>query len=296
MRAPVPLLLWREMRPHQWIKNLLVFVPLITSHQVSHLDLLLKAAAAFVAFCLVASSVYVLNDLFDLQSDRAHASKCKRPFASGDLALPWAAVLGPGLLFAGFGVTAWLAPSALMVLAAYFALTLLYSYWLKRKLLLDVFALAALYTFRMLMGSAAYHVELSVWLLSFSMFLFLSLGFAKRSAELQNTVSAPLNSRRAYTPADLPQVNIFGVAAGFASSLVLTLYMNSDNMRALYRNPNLLWLLFPLMLYWVSRIWILTSRGQMDEDPVLFAVRDRTTILVGVAAMVVLWMATREWG
>jgi 4-hydroxybenzoate polyprenyltransferase len=287
--------LWREIRPHQWIKNLLVFVPLITSHQLSRLDLLSKACAAFVAFCLVASSVYVLNDLFDLQSDRAHASKCKRPFASGDLGLGWAAVLGPGLLLAGFAVTACWAPSALWVLAGYFALTLFYSYWLKRKLLLDVFALAALYTFRMLMGSAAYHVELSVWLLSFSMFLFLSLGFAKRSAELQNMVGDLPNSRRAYTRADLPQVNIFGVAAGFASSLVLTLYMNSDNVRVLYCNPNLLWLLFPLMLYWVSRIWILTSRGQMDEDPVLFAVRDRTTILVGVAAVVILWMATREW-
>ncbi len=287
--------MWREIRPHQWIKNLLVFVPLITSHQLSRLDLLSKACAAFVAFCLVASSVYVLNDLFDLQSDRAHASKCKRPFASGDLGLGWAAVLGPGLLLAGFAVTACWAPSALWVLAGYFALTLFYSYWLKRKLLLDVFALAALYTFRMLMGSAAYHVELSVWLLSFSMFLFLSLGFAKRSAELQNMVGDLPNSRRAYTRADLPQVNIFGVAAGFASSLVLTLYMNSDNVRVLYCNPNLLWLLFPLMLYWVSRIWILTSRGQMDEDPVLFAVRDRTTILVGVAAVVILWMATREW-
>lgn len=272
-----------------------MFVPLITSHQLSRLDLLSKACAAFVAFCLVASSVYVLNDLFDLQSDRAHASKCKRPFASGDLGLGWAAVLGPGLLLAGFAVTACWAPSALWVLAGYFALTLFYSYWLKRKLLLDVFALAALYTFRMLMGSAAYHVELSVWLLSFSMFLFLSLGFAKRSAELQNMVGDLPNSRRAYTRADLPQVNIFGVAAGFASSLVLTLYMNSDNVRVLYCNPNLLWLLFPLMLYWVSRIWILTSRGQMDEDPVLFAVRDRTTILVGVAAVVILWMATREW-
>jgi 4-hydroxybenzoate polyprenyltransferase len=288
-------LIWREMRPHQWIKNLLVFVPLITSHQLSHWDLVLKAAAAFVAFCFVASSVYVLNDLLDLQSDRAHPSKCKRPFASGDLALWWAAVLVPGLLLAGFGITAWLAPSALAVLAGYFALTLLYSYWLKRKLLLDVFALAALYTCRMLLGSAAYHVELSVWLLSSSMFLFLSLGFAKRSAELQNIAGELPNSRRAYAPADLPQVNIFGVAAGFASSLVLTLYMNSDNMRALYRNPNLLWLLFPLMLYWVSRVWILTSRGQMDEDPVLFAVKDRTTILVGVAALTILWMATRDF-
>jgi H+/Cl- antiporter ClcA len=147
------------------------------------------------------------------------------------------------------------------------------------------------------MGSAAYHVDLSVWLLSFSMFLFLSLGFAKRSAELYNvaSVGGEANSRRAYKPSDLPVVNIFGIAAGFSSSLVLTLYMNSENVRVLYSNPDVLWLLFPLVLYWLSRIWIIASRGEMDEDPVLFAAKDRTTILVVLAGAFVMWLATHNW-
>jgi 4-hydroxybenzoate polyprenyltransferase/phosphoserine phosphatase len=290
-------LITREMRLHQWLKNLLVFVPLITSHQFVHLNLAAKAIIAFVAFGFVASSVYVLNDLLDLQSDRRHHRKRLRPLASGELPLPWAFFLVPTLLLAGIGLVWALIPSALGVLLTYYVLTCLYSYWLKGKLILDVFALAGLYTIRIVMGSASYHVELSVWLLSFSMFLFLSLGFAKRSAELFNSseVGKEINRRRAYKHSDLPQVNIFGIAAGFAASLVLTLYMNSENMRALYPNPNVLWLLFPLTLYWVSRIWIITSRGEMDEDPVLFAAKDRTTVLVAIAFMMVMLLATRSW-
>jgi 4-hydroxybenzoate polyprenyltransferase/phosphoserine phosphatase len=296
-RPPLVPLIIRQMRPHQWMKNLLVFVPLITSHQFTHPALLLKAAIAFLSFGLIASSVYVLNDLLDLQSDRLHHRKRSRPFASGQLSLPWAFFLVPALLASGFGLVAWLIPSALGVLLIYYVLTCLYSYWLKGKLLLDVFALGGLYTIRIVMGSAAYHVDLSVWLLSFSMFLFLSLGFAKRSAELYNVASAggEANRRRAYKPSDLPVVNIFGIAAGFSSSLVLTLYMNSENMRVLYSNPDVLWLLFPLVLYWLSRIWIIASRGEMDEDPVLFAAKDRTTILVVLAGAFVMWLATHNW-
>jgi len=296
-RRPLLPLILRQMRPHQWMKNLLVFVPLITSHQFTHPPLLVKAAVAFLSFGLIASSVYVLNDLLDLQSDRLHHRKRSRPFASGQLSLAWAFCLVPALLASGFGLVALLIPSALGVLFIYYILTCLYSYWLKGKLLLDVFALGGLYTIRIVMGSAAYHVDLSVWLLSFSMFLFLSLGFAKRSAELYNVASAgaEANRRRAYKPSDLPVVNIFGIAAGFSSSLVLTLYMNSDNVRVLYSNPDVLWLLFPLVLYWLSRIWIIASRGEMDEDPVLFAAKDRTTILVVLACALVMWLATRSW-
>jgi 4-hydroxybenzoate polyprenyltransferase len=183
------------------------------------------------------------------------------------------------------------------VLFAYYALTLWYSFGLKTRLLVDVFALAALYTIRILFGAAAYHIELSVWLLSFSMFIFLSLGFAKRAAELANLSNsgATRNIRRAYVTSDLAEVKVFGIAAGYASSLVLTLYMNSDTMRSLYRNPNILWLLFPLLLYWISRIWLITSRGEMDEDPVLFAVKDRTTMLVVLSFILIMFLATRSW-
>jgi 4-hydroxybenzoate polyprenyltransferase len=290
-------LIRRELRLHQWLKNLLVFVPLITSHQFNHLEMVWQACVAFFAFGLMASSAYIINDVSDLQSDRKHHRKRNRPFASGELGLPWAFALAPGLFLMSVGLTAVFIPSAMWVLFAYYALTLWYSFALKTRLLVDVFTLAALYTIRMLFGASANHIEPSVWLLSFSMFIFLSLGFAKRAAELSNLSNsgATRNIRRAYVTGDLAEVKVFGIAAGYASSLVLTLYMNSDTMRSLYRNSNFLWLLFPLLLYWISRIWILTSRGEMDEDPVLFAVKDRITMLVVLCFIIIMFLATRSW-
>ena len=290
-------LIVRELRVYQWMKNLLVFLPLLTSHQIGHLDLLRNACIAFVSFSLTASSVYIVNDVADLESDRRHARKRKRPFASGNLSLTYAFVLGPGLLLAGFALTALLPTAFFWVLTLYFCLTLLYSFWLKRKLLVDVFSLATLYTLRIIAGQAAYGVELSSWLLSFSMFIFLSLGFSKRASELDNAQrsSASENTRRGYRISDLPQVNIFGIASGFSASLVLTLYMNSENVRNLYRHPDVLWLLFPLLLYWISRIWMLTWRGEMNEDPILFAAKDRITRLVILMTAGLMFLATRDW-
>jgi 4-hydroxybenzoate polyprenyltransferase/phosphoserine phosphatase len=289
-------LIIKEMRVYQWVKNLLIFVPLITSHQLTNFDLLFKAVVSFFSFSLVASSVYLINDLSDLQSDRLHTRKRLRPLASGNLSLGYAFVLAPLLLLAGFGLTAFLPLHAFELLLTYFALTLLYSFWLKRKLLVDVFTLSTLYTLRILAGQAAYCVELSTWLLSFSMFLFLSLGFAKRGSELYNLLQSGRqeNTRRGYRLTDLPQVNVFGVAAGFAASLVLTLYMNSENVQKLYKQPELLWLLFPLMLYWISRIWIITFRGAMNEDPILFAARDRVTQVIAVLVVLLMLVASQN--
>lgn len=290
-------LILRELRVYQWVKNLLIFVPLITSHQLGRLDLVYKAVLAFAAFSLLASSVYIVNDVADLESDRRHARKRLRPFASGNLSLKFAFALAPILVVAAFAISALLPVSASAVLGIYFVATLLYSLWLKRKLLVDVFMLAGLYTLRIVMGQASYGVELSTWLISFSIFLFLSLGFCKRASELYNMRESgrTSNPRRGYNVDDLPQVNVFGVATGCLSSLVLAEYMNSDNVRILYKQPELLWLLSPLMLYWISRIWIVTYRGKMTEDPILFAAKDRVTLLVALVFVAILFAATRNW-
>jgi 4-hydroxybenzoate polyprenyltransferase len=285
----------RCLRPHQWLKNLLVFAPLIASHRLFLTASLIQSAEAFIAFCFCASAVYVLNDLVDLPSDRLHATKRYRPFASGSLSLAAGLLLVPILGALALLTALQLPVLSLIVLAAYFVLSTAYSLFLKRQALLDVFTLASLYTLRLVMGHVSADVPFSPWLLSFSFFVFLSLAYAKRTAELyrlrqQGGGPAP---GREYRASDLELLTLFGTASGFAASLVLTLYIDSEKVQQLYRRPILLWLLFPLLLYWVSRIWILVHRGQMDEDPILFAAKDRVTYLVAAIGAVILILATR---
>jgi len=255
----------RCLRPHQWLKNLLVFVPLIASHRLFDAPSLWQAIQAFLAFCLCASAVYVLNDLVDLQADRLHPTKRNRPFASGALPLPLGLALFPMLFALSLFFALRLPAVSSLVLSAYFLLSTTYSFWLKRKLLLDVFTLASLYTFRLVMGHVSAHVPFSPWLLSFSFFVFLSLAYCKRTAELYRLrhSGGGMAPGREYHDSDLELLTVFGSASGFAASLVLTLYLNSDAVQQLYRRPMLLWMLFPLLLYWVTRIWILVHRGQM---------------------------------
>ena len=289
-----PKAFFKAIRIHQWVKNLLIFVPLISSHQFGHLSLLLKAIAAFVSFSLCASSIYIINDILDIDTDRQHREKRRRPFASGNLPQWLGAVATPVMLVLAFSLAAAVSVQFTLVLLLYLFLTTLYSFWLKKKLLIDVFTLASLYTLRIVAGSAAYAIPLSSWLLAFSVFFFLSLGFCKRAAEINNLSKDGKKEAvgRAYNLLDLPQINLFGVASGFISSLVLALYMNSDNMRVLYRNQEILWLSCPLMLYWLSRIWLLTSRGLMNEDPIVFAAKDRTTYVVSLLILGLMMSAT----
>lgn len=290
--------LWAKcLRVHQWSKNLLIFVPLITSHRLGEWALLRSACLSFLAFSLCASGVYILNDIVDLEADRQHAVKRDRPFACGGVSVLTGLSLAPVLMGAGLAISFLLPIESLYVLLVYLTLTFAYSVWLKRLLLVDVFALAALYSIRLIAGRASYSVELSSWLLSFSMFLFLSLGFCKRASELcnlrrQNYEFAP---GRNYLTSDLDQINLFGVVSGFLASLVLTLYLQSGYVRSLYKQPQLLWLLFPLLLFWITRIWILSSRGQMNEDPVLFAIKDKATWAVGLSAAGILLVASHLW-
>jgi 4-hydroxybenzoate polyprenyltransferase len=283
----------KAMRLHQWVKNLLVFLPLALAHQLHESALLGKAALGFLAFGLCASSVYLLNDLLDLPADRQHASKRHRPFASGSISIVHGAALVPGLIIAAIGVTLWLPTAFLGTLGLYYALTLAYSFRLKRMVLLDVLVLASLYTLRMMAGGAAVSVPLSFWLLAFSVFLFLSLALVKRYTEL-----LPLYKRsqthvagRGYQAADLETLAQFGITSGYMAVLVLALYVNSEAVKVLYAHPQIIWLICPLGLYLVSRIWLLARRGALHEDPVVFAIQDRQSQLLVVLGALLLWVA-----
>lgn len=290
---PLPALL-RAMRPHQWLKNLLIVVPLVTAHSVAREPVLMSAIVAFGAFCLTTSSVYLLNDLLDLASDRPHPRKRQRPLAAGDLPAPLALAMIPLLLLGGILTSLLLPPAFLAVLGAYVTGTLAYSFVLKRVALLDVFTLAGLYTVRIIAGHAATGLPYSFWLLLLSVFLFLSLALLKRYAEL--TVAArsghSVSPGRGYRAQDAPQIARLGTAAGYLSVLVFALYANSADVTQLYRYPQLLMPIPPLLLYWLSRIWLLGDRGEVLEDPIVFAMKDPASYIVGLLTLGVMMGAT----
>jgi 4-hydroxybenzoate polyprenyltransferase len=283
------------LRPYQWVKNLLLGLPLLMSHQWQDSTKLLNVLLGMVAFSLCASSAYVLNDLRDAEDDRHHPLKRHRPFASGRITRGAGILLAAVSLLAGFAVSAPLLPwKFTFLLAAYVVITLAYSFWLKQKLLVDVFVLAGLYTLRVLAGGAAIWVNLTPWLLAFCIFFFLSLAFAKRYAELRRIQeSAETRVRgRGYQVEDLEILAIVGPTSGYMAVLVLALYVNSELAVQQYRWPWMLWFACPLILYWVTRVWFLARRRVLTEDPLLFALKDRTSLLVAgsiVALILVAW-------
>lgn len=276
----------KALRPHQWSKNALLFLPVLAAHDLSKLWLVLLG---FLAFCLTASAVYVINDLVDLPADRAHPRKRKRPFAAGDLSAARGGAMAAGLLLAALILgLATGNPRFIAALALYLAATFAYSLWLKRKLIVDVLMLAGLYTVRIIAGGAAAAVELSPWMLGFSMFLFLSLAAVKRQAELTDQMLSGRESKgRAYEVDDLPVLRGMAIAAGHAAVLVLALYISSDDIQRLYTRPEVLWLILPLLLYWELRMVMATHRGQMDDDPIIYAATDRISQFVILACIVV---------
>lgn len=289
-------LIANAMRVHQWVKNCLIFLPLIGAHEISRLDLLGRSGLAFLAFSLTASSVYVLNDLVDLAADRVHPQKRRRPFASGALPLGLGLWLAPGLLACGLALAFWTGFGLGVFVLSYYCLTTLYTFLLKRMVIYDVLTLALLYVSRLFAGQEAYHIRISTWLLSCCFFLFLSLAFCKRASELVNrrtltgdgTVPFILE-RRGYQSPDLPIVVSLGLGSALLASLVTVLYVESDNVRLLYSHPSLLWLLCPLLLQWTARLWVAAQRGLIAEDPVLFSLKEPVTwitISVGCALIV----------
>jgi 4-hydroxybenzoate polyprenyltransferase len=290
-RHPVRSLV-KAVRVHQWAKNLLIFVPLLCSHALTTAKLL-TALAAFCCFSLTASAAYIVNDLLDIEADRRHPRKSHRPFASGDLsAFSGLAVVAVFLLMAISGARL-LHGAFLGWLLFYLAATLTYSWYLKRIALVDVLALSGLYILRLEAGSAATHTVISHWLTGFSMFLFLSLAIVKRFAELENlraSSSKPKNGR-GYLLADLPQLRSFGTASAVAAVVVFANYISGRDVVHLYREPGRLWLIMPLMILWLFRVWLLASRGELDEDPIVFALSDRVSLAIEAAVVVIALLA-----
>ncbi|MGH8497863.1 MAG: UbiA family prenyltransferase, partial [Methylococcales bacterium] len=265
------------LRLHQWLKNLLIFLPLLAAHQFADPARWSMALLAFVSFGLTASSVYLLNDLLDLSDDRHHHSKCRRPFASGQLSVISGVLAAPLLLVVAIGIATFLPWKYSVLLAGYYCLTVAYSFWLKRLVMLDAIVLAALYTARIVAGATAVHISPSFWLLAFSMFIFLSLALLKRYSELVSLRRAGEWKRargRDYHVEDIELLASLGASAGYGSVLVLALYINSAAVQGLYHEPRLIWFACPLLLYWISRAWIVAHRGEMHDDPVVYAVRD----------------------
>ncbi|MGN6519003.1 MAG: UbiA family prenyltransferase [Dokdonella sp.] len=272
----------RALRPHQWSKNLLVYVAAIAAHRVFEPDALYATTLAFVAFCLCASGAYVFNDLVDLDADRRHPRKRARPFAAGRLSIAAGLVAAPLLVFAGFALASLLPSRFAFVLGLYVATTFAYSLLLKRVVLVDVIVLAALYTLRIVAGAVAIPVDASGWFLAFAMCLFLSLALVKRYAEVHRVAASAQASvaGRGYRAAHLAWIGSFGAAAAGTSLLVLALYVDSTKSAALYRHPHWLWLLLPLLGAWLLRVWSLTRRGRMHDDPVVFALTDVPSLAV----------------
>jgi len=288
----------KAIRIHQWLKNLLVFVPLFAAHQVMDQSALVAACSAFAAFSFCSSAVYVINDLLDLASDRLHSRKRNRPFASGKLSIAQGLAIASLLLLLAAATSTQLPAVFAEVLLTYFVVTCLYSFWLKGQVVVDVMLLASLYTSRILAGAAATSIMPSFWLLAFSMFLFLSLALIKRYSEMQalqqeNKLQAP---GRGYLVSDEPVLLSLGSAAGYAAVLILALYINSPDVLVLYPNRWALWLILPPTLYWISRAWLKAHRGEIHDDPILFAVVDRQSWAVLVFVSCALWFAASRLG
>jgi 4-hydroxybenzoate polyprenyltransferase len=283
----------KALRVHQWAKNLLVFLPLLLAHSFHRAGPVLAAVAAFFCFSLTASATYIFNDLLDLESDRVHLNKRKRAFAAGNLSVATGLGIAFTLAAVALITAAYLPRKFLVYLVLYFVTTLAYSLSLKRIVLVDVVVLSSLYTIRMLAGSQATHDPVSPWLAAFSIFLFLSLAMVKRFSELQNlhTRGVTPTNGRGYLLSDIEQLRSFGTSSAYASIVIFALYINGRDVVSLYHHPTRMWLITPLLILWISRVWLLASRGLLDEDPVVFALSDRMSLLLCLGVAVVAYSA-----
>jgi 4-hydroxybenzoate polyprenyltransferase len=290
-----PLAYLKALRLHQWTKNILVFVPLLMSHQFLVAQPLINSLLAFVCFGLVASAIYLVNDIMDLHQDRKHPTKRNRPFASGAIPVSHGLILSPALIATALLIASYLPRTFLLVMAVYFALNLSYTFYLKRKLLVDVLALSGAYTLRILAGNAAGPIELSNWLLAFSLFLFFSLALVKRYVELDTVEGEQTDAKRfmgrGYRRDDLDMISQLGVASGFAAVIVLALFVDGAGKSGLYKNREMIWLIVPIVLYVIGRIWVLAKRREIPDDPIYFIITDWRSHLMAAIAAVVFFMA-----
>jgi len=291
------IMLWiKVIRLHQWSKNALLFLPLLMSHKFFEIDLVVKLIMAFFSFGLCASAGYIINDISDIEADKKHLNKQKRPFASGRVSTKSGKRIIPILLLGSLLLAYnFVSTPFTVVLIIYFISTMFYTLYLKEKIFIDVIVLGALYTLRVLAGGLAVNIEVSTWLMGFSWFFFLSLAIMKRYADLvqiKNNNEIKL-SGRGYLVVDKNIVQQAGIASGFIAMLVLVLYINSTNVINLYHTPILVWLAIPFLLYWLVRMWIITNRGEISIDPVIFALCDKRTYIVISCIVLILILAAR---
>ena len=292
--SALPRKLLQAIRPHQWLKNLLVFIPLVLSHQILDMELVSSVVVTFISFSLCASSVYILNDLVDLHSDRRHRNKCKRPFASGELPLAVGFIAGPTLFVLGALIALTLPVNFQLIFLLYWLVNLLYSFYLKRLFMVDVVTLSFLYTLRIIAGAEAISIETTNWLLGFSFALFVGLALVKRVTELLNIIPERSTNieGRAYNRNHLKILSTIGIFSSSIAVSVFAFYITAPETTELYRTPLILWVIFPLLIYLLYRIWLSAFNLQMDEDPVLFALTDRIGQLIVLACGILLWLAS----
>ncbi len=283
----------RALRPHQWIKNALVVVPLLTAHKLFEPALLVKAILAFFSFTLCASGIYVLNDLLDLSADRRHSQKKYRPFAAGKLSLLCGMAMIPAFVLGAFTISLALPLEFQLDLGLYVLLAIAYSLFFKKLVIGDVMVLAGLYTIRIIAGADAIGVPMSYWLLTFGVFIFFSMAMVKRYTELDlhGLIDNKGINGRGYTVADKEWIRNLGAVSGLISIFVFMLYMQSREITALYNFPERLWLICPIFLFWIGRVWLLTYKGQLPDDPIVFALKDPTTYVIGILTLMIMWIA-----
>lgn len=291
-RRPTVRTLVKAIRVHQWAKNVLLFAPLLLSHKLSA-SAIGAALIAFFCFSFMASASYLVNDMLDIENDRRHASKRLRPFAAGDLSVAAGIALTAALFLSSMALLPFAPRAFALWLGLYIAVTTSYSFYLKRIAILDVLLLSGLYTLRLLAGGAATGTQISQWLAGFSSLLFLSLAMVKRFGEIETLreKGATATNGRGYLVTDLEQIRSFGTASAYAAVVVFMLYIGRPDVTELYRHSMRLWLIVPLLIYWLNRVWLLASRGELDDDPVVFAMRDPMSLAMGAAAAAIAFLA-----
>ncbi len=281
----------KELRLYQWVKNILIFVPLLTSHSFYSINSIMLTSGAFIAFGLLASSGYLINDIFDINSDRNHPKKFQRPVASGKISIPNAIFLSVFLFASGALIAVNISDTFFYTGISYYLISVSYSLFFKKLALYDVFLLACLYSIRVFAGSVAIQVSLSFWLFAFSAFIFLSLAFLKRYTEMitigdQQTLK---KQNRGYSYEDTSSLQIMGIISSFLAIIVFALYINSPDVMKLYANPSRLWFICFLLLFWISHIWLKTSRGKMTNDPIVFALKDTTSYIILILSLLIVY-------
>lgn len=284
----------QQIRIHQWLKNILIFLPFLLAHKIN-LQNLINSTLAFIAFSFIASFVYIINDLFDLESDRRHPTKKYRPLACGKISISKAFFISLILFIAGSVISIkFLNIYFISTLAIYLFITTIYTFYVKRIVILDIITLSLLYTIRLIAGGVSTYIEVSEWLLGFSLFFFLSLATMKRYTELLiiNEQNKTKTSGRGYSIKDISLIRTIGLSTGYLSVLIFSLYLNSFKVISLYKNPKILWLITLSLLYWISRLWLISHRGEMNDDPIIFIAKDKISYFIGIIIIILMIWAS----